>query len=582
MFGLALLCEPVIVLAQGLPMSVQQNVASLLSNIIAGLNLLTWIAFFFLTILLDPNFIFDTGSSFDTMLNSIWILSRDLMNVLFAVILIFAAVYTVITAKKDFVTSNMSKFVLSVVLVNFSWFVPRLIIDVGSIAAATVYSIPSLILSEDSSRACNFPSSHPISGLQCDNPEPDRYVCECAMVTNVKFFLTQNQRAQFQGNGWTPILGDIMYVKMQPLDVNSVAGHSAVLNGLIVNHARLQGLATIPPAANGPQVNALLLFLMRELVVLVIHIALFFPLAGMLIAFAARIPVLWLTIAFMPFAVLKYAVPDMFSQYVGDYPQRLMDYFLKAAFLPAVVGIPLTIGFIMINAGANLTVSSELANRVSGLQIKITDDISDFWELLWLMMSLGVIWVGVFSMLEKMTPDFAKGAVNGVKGFGESLGKLALKAPLAAPILPGPAGQDKTTLLSAMKKFNPRAIDYQISNDPRGLASLGGGAGGGARGLEIDDASKKLKGKTDDQKKLAKSIEKLADEIAAGKDGRAEFTAVGTTSGVSGITAANSQATLKELIKKIEEKDGNTAEVQALKAQLARLDAAFAAHPPTP
>lgn len=575
MFALAMLCQPAMALAQGLPTSIQQNVASLLSNVIAGLNLLTWVVFFFLTILIDPNFIFDSGSSFEGMLNSIWVLSRDLMNVLFAVILIFAAIYTVITAKKDFISENMAKFVMAVVLVNFSWFVPRLILDVGSIAAATIYNIPTLILSEDSARACNFPSSRRVQGVQCDDVGNGKFVCQCSMVTNVRFFLERNQAKQFEAQGWNCPLGDIMCIKTQQLDVNSVAGHSAVLNGLIVNHARLQGLATIPPTANGPQIDALLIFLMRELVVLVIHIALFFPLLAMLVAFAIRIPVLWLTIAFMPFAILKYAVPDMFSQYVGEWPQKIMDYFLKAAFLPAVAGIPLTIGFIMINAGSNLTTVTDGSGRYSGLQMKITDNISDFWEILWLILSLGVIWAGVFSLLVKMVPEeFGQGAINGIKDFGGSMGKFAAKVPLALPILPAGAGG---TLLGASKKFNFKAMDYKMSNDPEGIKAIFKDAKpntvpAGTVAQSADTLSKTPA----DIKKLTASIKDLTDHIENDRtDGmNNQLSTIERTNNLTGLNKDNQVATFKQLLEELKKKKNgtNTAEITELEQEIQRLE----------
>ncbi len=435
--------------------TIQTTISAFMSSIIAGLNLLMWVVFLFLTVLLDPDFIFNTDGDFLTMLNKIWILARDLVNIAFALMLIGTAIYTIVTAKKDFVVEHLTKFVLAVILVNFSWFIPRVIIDVGNVAAATVYGIPSLITSQGSAAACKFPSSKDVPGMKCTKIQDGKYTCDCAMVVDAVFFIDAKDRNKYKpSEGWYCPLGEVLCVQTQTLDVSTVAGHSAVLNGLIVNHARLQSLATVPVAAGGQSdIRATVFFMLQQIVVLVIHIALFFPLAAIMVAFAIRIPVLWLTISFMPFVVLKFIVP---SQYTGDIPEKIWDHFLKAAFLPAIVGVPLTVGFILVNVGSNMVTKAVNLNGLKTVTIRLTDGISDFWELLWLIMTLGVIWVGVFAALEKMG-IMGKGS-QAIKATGESLGRLAIKAPLSIPFLPGPGGKPQS-LRQVGQTLNPRLLE---------------------------------------------------------------------------------------------------------------------------
>lgn len=539
-----LLLAPLTVAAQGnsIVLSTQSGIATVVTFLIAGLNLLTWILFLVLSILIDPQFMFGTvdNVNLENVLNSIWVLSRDLMNVGFALILIGAAIYTIITAKKGFAADHLKTFVLCVVMVNFSWFVPRVILDVGNIAAATVYGIPSLITSEFTDNKCTFSSKKSMAddGLTCNPDGAGGFTCQCAMVTNARFFLSSQDAQDLDDFGWYCPLGPAFCLQMQDLDVSTVSGHSAVLNGLIVNHARLQQMAIVSKAeTGGSEVQNMITFLLRSAITLAIHVALFFPLAALVLAFAVRIPVLWLTISFMPFALLKFVLP---SEYITEYPQKIWDYFLKAAFLPAIVGIPLSIGFILVNASGAMVTGFPQFDALKDIQFTI-GGVNNFYQLLWQMMTLGVLWVGVFSVLEKMGGIFATGS-GFLKGIGESIGGIALKAPLSIPI-PGPSGTSVTPL-SMLKSIDPRRINYALSNAEGGLPDVLkqlGGKGPGASGPETNAAAEKLS-KIDEQgfNKVNDTLKQVAIHIERGEKDAADRLIRDQLGVVLGIPFANS------------------------------------------
>ena len=101
-------------------------------------------------------------------LNTIWILSRDIVNVIFALMLVGVAVYTIVTADAKFVKEKLVHFLMAVVLVNFSWFFPRVIIDVSNILTATVFSIPQLLP----------------AGSQCRMIGPDGKQADCDVLVD--------------------------------------------------------------------------------------------------------------------------------------------------------------------------------------------------------------------------------------------------------------------------------------------------------------------------------------------------------------------------------------------------------------
>jgi hypothetical protein len=445
-----------------LPTGLESDIAAIVSKLISMMNILTWILFIFLNFVLDPQFIFDLdkGGSFMNMLNQIWQLSRDLMNIVFALVLVGTAVYTIVTANKEFVTSHAKKFIMAVVLVNFSWFVPLFIIDVANVAAATIYGIPSLLFDNSSAvKSCSYESSEDeypgtngctlVSGTPAGKDE--KFTCKCHAIVNADIFMSKDDRLAHEAqksDGWS-CQGDIICVQSKPWDAKILSGHSAILNGLILNHAHLQTMAMVPGPINSDDIGEMTRFLLVEGIILIIHVAMFFPLLAMFVAFLIRIPILWLTMAFMPFFFLSWVIEG--NEY-ADMTKRIGEQFLKAAFLPAVVAVPLSVGFILVNAGDQLD-----ASPISAIKIRLIDGISDYWELLWWLMTLGVLWVGTFTVLEKAGGLYAKTA-KVIQNYGESWGRIAMKAPLSVP-LPGMS----MSPLMMLKAVHPRMIEASLS-----------------------------------------------------------------------------------------------------------------------
>lgn len=438
-------------------------IADIVVKILTALNLLTWILFGFLNYLLDPRFMFDMTKNgqegdFMTILNQIWQLSRDLANVGFAVVLVVAAVIMIATAKKDVIADKVTKFVLAVILVNFSWFIPRVILDVANVATSAIFGIPSLI-NQAGGQECKYTSGSDEGG--CSSNGDGTYSCDCILITNMQIFV-DNWEELDKDTAWECPGNELFCYKYEKMTPDSVASYSAILNGLIVNHGRLRELGRVPASlAGGSKISELIVFLIRELILVAFHIAFFFPLLAMTIAFFIRIPVLWITIAFMPFVFLGKMIPMIKGE-----TDKIWENFLKAAFLPALVAIPLSIGFVMINAGEQLT-----GQDAAGISVRLFDGVSNLWQLMWMCMSMGVLWVGVFEVLTKHGGIMAKGAET-IKGIGESYGKLALKAPLAAPILPG-----ATSPLKLLRSISPAALNQKledsVSGKPAGSAAAG-------------------------------------------------------------------------------------------------------------
>lgn len=446
------------------------QLTQLVGMLITAMNVLAWMVFKALDLVMDPNFMFarppggGDGALLE-MLHNIWQLSRDLMNVIFAVLLLVGAVMTVVNPKGgELLKSNAAKFVLAVLFINFSWFVPRVIIDVSNITAYTVFQLPSLIGGK-----CEIP---PPAGVK----EPKK---PCTAITNVLFFdrtdiltpsaVNKDIFIDPQKQEWRcPIPKVVCFQEKTFEEIDKEGGfpaHTKVVNGLVVNFGRLKNMAKLsrPLVANPnpwQQLGNVITFLIKMIVVLVIHIALFFPLVAMTVGFFVRIPILWFTMAFMPFAFLGILVGDKLPL---EQVQKIWKQFISAAFLPTMVGIPLAIGFIMINAGLNVN-PNNIPDGIKALNgaIPLFAQMDDMWQVIWLMVALFVLWTGVFAALEK--DEIVKKFTGGIKSIGEATAGLAIKAPLAAPIIPAGAGKPEMSILQAAKISDPRRLKFEIDS----------------------------------------------------------------------------------------------------------------------
>jgi hypothetical protein len=470
------------------------------------LNIMTWFVFSFLVFFLDPTFIFDMGAggSLVETLNQIWQLARNLMNVAFAVGLVGAAIYTVITANKEFVSAHLKKFVMAVVLVNFSWFIPLVVLDIANIATVTVYSLPGAIVNMDAE--CRYTSTKAKGCFDAKPIDGGLQSCACKAVANfIPFPDSDTVRDKLAED---PVAWDcsnepaycVRYVKLDP--ANSTK-HGTILNGLVVNHARLSQLAMITRTKLKNTISDSIVFILRELVVIVIHVALFFPLLALLIALIIRIPVLWLTMAFMPFYFLSWIVPEEapFMSEVKDAAKKIWEWFLKAAFLPAAVAIPLSVGFIMANAATRVNFDG-----LTGIPFNLIDGMGSFAQLLWVLMVLAILWSGTFAVLTMMMGDMPGASIIGsIKSTGEEAGKFAAELPLSTIPVPGVTGAGN--LLNLKNMLNPRALRSSI-NTPEGAKGIFGPEGQNKRASSA--ATQEIIKDPTKGKELAEALEKFS------------------------------------------------------------------------
>lgn len=460
----------------------------------AAAQLFSWIAIFahfliyLLTaicgMLLSPDFInLNTdGQSMGATLLKIWQISRNITNILLAFLLIIGAIMTVVFAEGGYVQKYAVKFVLAVVLVNFSWFFPRVVLDLANVLTATVYSLPSAI------RTPCVPTDrngNPIAGQKCkvivdfaffDNRKPPPWKCPIDFTSNTTPVCVLEAELDDQAN--TP---------------------NAIMGGLIYNHAKFQFFTQIlgpltPNPLAGPatlsRLPQLLTSILGMSLMVFFSLALLFPLLALALVLLIRIPIIWITVAFMPFMFIGVVAGDHLKAFN---PMEIWNKFLHAAFIPVITAIPFSVGFIMINvAMANPPVDWNPLDHPFLRNMNLFPGIRNLWQLVWMGMSIAVVWIGARTAF-KMDSLFEK-ISSPIMNAGASMGRLLMKLPLLAPLpIPGATGAWKD--LNVGQALNIVKAPDQLIAPKFYVPSFGGGGGGAgaaAPGVAPDKAAEIL------------------------------------------------------------------------------------------
>lgn len=430
------------------------NIAVILAT---AMEVLAFMIFHFLQFFLDPLFILElTGSN---GLRAIWKYSRDIMNIIFAFMLIFSGIYTVVTGNKELVNSKYKKFILAVVLVNFSWFFPRVLLDVANVLTATIYQLPAGL--SGGTVDCRLPPVNPNGGARG---------LPCEIVTDIKYFSGCNPLPP------SYIPKGIVCFKKEPWvgDTNTAFG---MLNGLVVNYGKLGSLLQVINPAAAPGVGGTatqrhqqyLVFLMHIMFILVLMAMLFFPLAAMFVVFLIRIPIMWVTIAFMPFMFLGFVIGDKMKNFDS---MKIFEHYIKAAFLPAAIAVPFAAGFLVLTEITQVPCPA-IAGPLCANTGPLLTNVNTLWGIFMLLISFFIIWFGFWAALSIDT--IYTNATAGIKNLGSSIGKTALKLPLSVPI---PVGGGQSMSLLGLDDAIGR-INSSLSQGNGPLASLRAGRPGG-------------------------------------------------------------------------------------------------------
>lgn len=432
---------------------------------ILGLLCITLIEFF-LSPQLYAGVMSDNGP-----LKDLWLLSRDIMNIIFAFMLLGMAFYTIVIGNSAKIKENIVWFVLAVVLVNLSWFFPRIILDFANVLTATIFTIPS-----------------EITTVQC---QEDGVPTDCIIITRAKLNVPTDEAladgcqdfgSEAAGSSYCHCFM-VREASVQPIcwwtapfDAENMTRSSALVNALAVNFARIEKLPLVArslTAETDQPITQSFSFLFGIAFSLIFGLAVVLALVGLAVGLVIRVIILWATIAFMPFSFLGFIInKGKLGTDVFGIPVNIWKEFMNAAFLPAMVAIPLSVGFMMVMTGYNMTPPFDPAVVPFDFNMELFGQEATYWSMLWQITALIVLWTGTFAALSRS--EIIGKFTGGINALGKSLGGALLKLPLLAsfPVGVNADGSTKTATLGQLKNLAMTAgsqVEYMALHPEQGF-----------------------------------------------------------------------------------------------------------------
>ena len=402
------------------------------------------------------------------MLHEIWVISRNLVNITLVFLLLWLALKVIFNPKFELgnLKDKLIMFTLVAVAVNFSWLGTKVVLDAANVVTHVVFAIPSGIGTETALPQCEINNpEEPFRGAcvptaiygPVSNDKPVLYYEDTASETDNCSKLKADYADAYDletGEMKTPQdpLNEKYHgrtvICMENLNLIKYSQNTAVIY-MTYGMARIQNIIYANKSTELDQlsVGILMSFIMQ--------MAYTISLLALFITMIIRVAALWIFVAFSPFMVLMI----YFKGDDSDPSSSLREYFdigpfLKWAFVPAKLGAVLVVSFIMITAGQsvgdyNMALFDNTESK-AGIVNKILEPQSLFMGIgslqtfIWLLMTIAILWIGVFKVVETM-PVLGK-ITEKINGIGRSWAEAVATLPYKAPILPLGKGGEKQSI----------------------------------------------------------------------------------------------------------------------------------------
>lgn len=419
-----------------------QEFTQMITVILGFLQYLLYPILMVIAALMDNELLF--SPSMESRLLQIWVEVRNWVNIFFVLILVFIAMYNVLGIGGDgdnyALKAILPKIVIGLIAVNFSFLAGKLLIDSVGVVTNAVYALPS---SNNNSLVDWDEQKAGMTLKLCKDPSGNVRAKSTLSMLGA-FFCEMDASAQ-NTTGELNNFGKNFF------------SHFGSQNVAMVMMVQLGNVTDLGIVAD-MEINTLTSITFEILFEIFMFILFGFAYVALVVVLLARVVVLWIGLALSPIAVLLIIFPDLASAGGGELD--LKGQFIKHLFVPLVIGVVFSIGFIMLATlqgastggilGAIGGLSLENISDSDGVQqaaIAYGSNLSNFQNLLIAVATVVIIWVGVFAAASQTV---AQGVVSTIKGAGESAAKFVGKLPAYATVLPVKIGGEAVSPMNIL------------------------------------------------------------------------------------------------------------------------------------
>lgn len=391
------------------------------------------------------------GAGMEERLLDVWFQIRNFVNIGFVLVLLIVALMNVLGAgKENFeLKTVLPRIVIALILVNFSYMGMKLILDATNVLTIAIFSLPTSI-SEDLKSTEIVTKKVDANGKLVINATTKKQ--EYTQSTSQKELESKICKSMFGttdifDKATEPIKGDAR----KSLRCENIGGK------LVFTEAGKEFFATYSPR-NASLILAIQMmnivdidkvtqaaadkFDLQKMSFTLLFSTVFYLLYAiayvvLFVVLLARLIVLWVIIALSPVIALAMAMPDLFKG-ISSSNFDIKEKFINHAIVPIKIAIPMTIGYMMLDALKNVDTGA-IANFVQFKSFDInTSGISDLQTMIVAFGAVGVVWVGVFSAADG---TIAEGAVGWIKGQLQNAGRQLTSTLKVLPLIPSKPGQ---------------------------------------------------------------------------------------------------------------------------------------------
>jgi hypothetical protein len=474
------------------------NTAAFLTSLQKFLNRALWPVLMMIGGLLDNDLLF--GNGMEEQLREIWIPIRNLVNILFVLVLVGIALYNVLGIGEESgsysIKTILPQIIVGIIAVNFSFLAMKVVLDGVNVLTASVFALPGQVSESLGTLVKDEPTKEDIkridafcrstNGLDVSSKDyanlKDRQIRDKQLerVTRTVAYEHNIDGVNPSSNpGRVSALIDVHPDKVELLAERDERyrkllchGRGLSTQGTIFLKKYNSSNAAFAMALNmgeivfykdlGLDTENIEKILINTLFSVVLYFTYVTAFIAMFIVLLARIVVMWVVVALSPVVILAYAsssLSDKVTQ-LGE----LKTQFSKHLLAPLIMAVFMSIGWIMLNAlkgnqpQGTLSLDPTLGLPVNGL--------SSLHDVMVSVGTIAVVWAGVFSAAEGTV---AHGIVDSMKQKLVGGAKwLAMKPIKHMPIIPMKVGGTDRVSIGDLGYAVQQKINQQNSPTPAG------------------------------------------------------------------------------------------------------------------
>ncbi len=428
--------------------------------------------------LLDNNFFF--GAGMEERMREIWVPMRNLVNILFVVVLVGVALYNILGIGEEgsnySLKSMLPKIIIGIIAINFSFLAIKVMLDGVTAITNSIFALPDavnntseVIINAESDRdkevvkrLCSTFSGKTVAQLEAQSQniasqevEIRSWVTAASQhgynLTSVPGTVEGVQARIGELTGGVGV-GDYNAIERKANSIResnictpsgeltvsgqiffgNFASHNAAL-ALAVNMSKVIFYEDLPAVDDVDSVEKITISVLFSILLYLIYVISFIAL---FIVLLARTVVLWIGIVLSPLLLLAIAVPVVKEKlgFIDD----ILDKMIQSAIAPISIALALTVGWIMLQAmqsvdtiGAGASIILWQNMDAGGIPVS---RLSTPQDIIVAIGTVGVVWFGVFGAASKSIAGPVTDAIK--SGVGRAAGFVATAPFKYTPFIP--------------------------------------------------------------------------------------------------------------------------------------------------